>query len=149
MLEKTGGDLAPIIDILKNIKKLSALAENYNNSTEFYNSMDNLTFQNSLELLINIGVASKRISNAMKEKHPKIPWHVMKNFVEIREKECTILNRAVIFDLIKDKLPRIAGVFEGIILEELENKNFDLEEYNRYANVELDIYMDLDDMVKD
>ncbi|WP_319372116.1 hypothetical protein [uncultured Ilyobacter sp.] len=149
MQEKTGGDLAPIIDILKSIKKLSALAEGYNNSIEFYNSLDHKPFQNSLELIISMGIASKKISNGMKKKHPEIPWHVMKSFVEVREKECTLLNRSIIFDLIKDKLLCIAGFFEGIILEELENKNFDVEEYNRYANVELDIHMDLENVVKD
>ncbi|ADO84608.1 HepT-like ribonuclease domain-containing protein [Ilyobacter polytropus] len=114
MQEDVNSDLVPIIDIVKSIRKLSQLAEGYNTSTEFYNSMDKLTFQNSIELLINIGSASKNVSNEVKEKCPEVPWHVIKNFIEVREEDCTILNRAVIFDLIKDKLPYIAGALEDL-----------------------------------
>jgi|GEM_PF-2856336 len=145
MREKTSSDLAPIIDILKNIRLLSELAEGYNNSTEFYKAMDNLTFQASLELFISIGIASKRVSNEVKEKHPEIPWGVMKNFVELREKDCTILNRAIIFDLIKDKLPNITLFLETIILEELEHKKFNVENYKRYIGYALNAYMDFED----
>jgi uncharacterized protein with HEPN domain len=145
MREKTSGDLAPIIDILKNIRLLSELAEGYNNSTEFYKAMDNLTFQASLELFISIGISSKRVSNEVKEKHPEIPWDVMKNFVELREKDCTILNRAIIFDLIKDKLPNITLFLETIILEELEHKKFNVENYKRYIGYALNAYMDFED----
>jgi uncharacterized protein with HEPN domain len=145
MREKTSGDLAPIIDILKNIRLLSELAEGYNNSTEFYKAMDNLTFQASLELFISIGISSKRVSNEVKEKHPEIPWDVMKNFVEVREKDCTILNRAIIFDLIKDKLPNITLFLETIILEELEHKKFNVENYKRYIGYALNAYMDFED----
>jgi len=145
MREKTGGDLAPIIDILKNIRLLSELAEGYNTSTEFYDSMDNLTFQTSLELLISIGISSKRVSNEVKGKHPEIPWCVMKNFVEIREKDSTILDRTIIFDLIKDKLPNITLFLETIILEELEHKKFNVENYKRYIGYALNAYMDFED----
>ena len=145
MQEKAGGDLGPIVEILKNIKLLSELAESYSSSTEFYNAMDNLTFQISLELFISIGVASGRVSNEVKEKHPEIPWCVMKNFVEVREKDCTILNRAIIFDLIKDKLPNITLFLEKIILEELENKKFNVENYKRYIGYALNAYMDFGD----
>jgi len=145
MREKTSGDLAPIIDILKNIRLLSELAEGYNNSTEFYNAMDNLTFQASIELLISTGISSKRVSNEVKEKHPEIPWGAMKNFVEIREKDSTILDRTIIFDLIKDKLPNITLFLETIILEELEHKKFNVEKYKRYIGYALNAYMDFED----
>jgi uncharacterized protein with HEPN domain len=149
MQEKTSYNLAPIVDILKNINLLSELTESYDNSIEFYNAMDHLSFLTSLELLRNIGVASKRISNAMKEKHPEIPWNVLKSFVEVREKECTLLNRAVIFDLIKDKLPCIVGFLKVIILEELEDKQFDVVNYKRYISYALNIYMELDDAARE
>ena len=149
MRKNTSGNLAPIIDILRSIEQLSELANSYNNSFEFYNASDHMLFNNSLSLLVDIGVASKRVSNNIKEDHPEIPWQVMKHFIGVTEKESTLLNREILFDLIKDKLPRISGILEEVILSELGNKNFDTEEYKNYSANNTNFYSELEDSIQD
>ena len=149
MEKNTRGDLVAIIDILKNIERLFDLAKDYDNFMEFYNAAGHMPFNSSIDLLVDIGAASKRISNYTKEEHTEIPWHVMKCFIDVTEKDCPLLNREILFDLIKDKLPRMCAILENILLKELENKEFDIDQYKGQKVSVNNRYKDFEDSLHD
>ncbi|WP_319371579.1 hypothetical protein [uncultured Ilyobacter sp.] len=77
------GDLVAIIEILKSFERLSELTKDYNNSIKFYNAANPMPFNSSLDLLVDVGLDSKRISNFKKEEYTEIPWNMMKCFVNV------------------------------------------------------------------
>jgi len=129
MSPNIANDLLYILSILESIGKLSEYTKGYSDAEEFFEAANQMPFNASLSLLVNIGEASGKMSKELREKHVNIPWKTMKNFRNRVAHDYVNLNIFIIFDVIKDKLPSILENLEDIVSVELNNKNFILEEY--------------------
>ena len=122
-------DLLYILSILESIGKLSEYTKGYSDAEEFFEVADQMPFNASLSLLVNIGEASGKTSKELRDKHTDIPWKTMKDFRNRVAHDYVNLNMFVIFDVIKDKLPSILENLEDLVATEINNKKFIFEEY--------------------
>ncbi|ADO84566.1 HepT-like ribonuclease domain-containing protein [Ilyobacter polytropus] len=129
MSPNIANDLLYILSILESIGKLSEYTKGYSDAEEFFEVVNQMPFNASLSLLVNIGEASGKMSKELREKHVNIPWKTMKNFRNRVAYDYVNLNIFIISDVIKDKLPSILENLEDIVSVELNNKKFILEEY--------------------
>ncbi|MGL4568186.1 MAG: HepT-like ribonuclease domain-containing protein [Fusobacteriaceae bacterium] len=137
MLQDITNDLLYVLSILESIGKLSVYTGNYSDPEVFFDADDQMPFNASLSLLINIGEASGKISDELKEKNRAIPWKIMKDFRNRVAHDYVNLDIFIVFNIIKNELPKIKDFLEDIVLAELNGKNFSMEEYevcigNRY-----------------
>ena len=136
-MAKITNDLMAIINILNYMGELSE----YKNTSEFLYNSDHTTFNNSLPIFIKIGTASRKVSNRIIERYTKVPWKTMKDFINIYDSDCELLNRTVIHDLIENKLPCAVEVLEKIVSKELNEKNFSFKEYKTFSSSQLYNYV--------
>lgn len=96
-----------------------------------------MPFNATLSLLINIGEVSGKITENIKEKYSEIPWKLMKDFRNRVAHDYMNLDIFITFNIIKKELPRVKLDIEELLINELNNKKFIMEEYkvcigNRY-----------------
>ncbi|MGL4934496.1 MAG: HepT-like ribonuclease domain-containing protein [Cetobacterium sp.] len=137
MLQNITNDLLYVLSILESIGKLQKYSNDYDDPEIFFDANDQMPFNASLSLLVNIGEASGKISKELKDKNLDIPWKILKDFRNRVAHDYVNLDIFIVFDVIKNRLPGIKENFEKIISIELLNKNFAKEEYeacigNRY-----------------
>ncbi|MGL4403497.1 MAG: HepT-like ribonuclease domain-containing protein [Fusobacteriaceae bacterium] len=137
MLQDITNDLLYVLSILESIGKLSKYTGKYTDPEVFFDAEDQMPFNASLSLLINLGEASGKISKELKSKNKNIPWKIMKDFRNRVAHDYMNLDIFIVFSIIKNELPKIKESLEDIVTAELNEKNFSLEEYeacigNRY-----------------
>lgn len=137
MLQNITNDLLYILSILESIGKLEKYTQNYENAEIFFDAEDQMPFNASLSLLVNIGEASGKVSEELKNKNLNIPWRILKDFRNRVAHDYMNLDIFIVFNIIKKELPKLQNLFEEIIITELLNENFLEEEYkvcigNRY-----------------
>ena len=129
MTDRTTSDLMCIVSILNHIGELSEVDKTCKNISEFLYYLDNVPFNYSLPVLVNIGKASKKISNRIIIKYTKVPWKTLNGFADIYNVDHELFSKTAMHDLINDKLPRMVDVLEKIIVKELNEKSFSFKEY--------------------
>ncbi|MGL6066034.1 MAG: HepT-like ribonuclease domain-containing protein [Cetobacterium sp.] len=97
--------------MLESIGKLQKYTENYVDPEIFFDANDQMPFNASLSLLVNIGEASGKISKELKEKNLDIPWKILKDFRNRVAHDYMNLDIFIVFDVIKNKLPKIKESF--------------------------------------
>lgn len=137
MLQNITNDLLHVLNILESIGKLLKYTDSYNNAEIFFDATDQMPFNASLSLLINIGESSRKISKELKIKSQNIPWKIMKDFRNRVAHDYMNLDIFIVFEIIKKELPKVKNNLEKVVVFELNNKNFNIEEYevcigNRY-----------------
>ena len=129
MLRNIANDLLYLLSILESIGKILKYTEKYSEPELFFESDDQIQFNASLLLLANIGEASGKISDELKNKYNKIPWKIMKNFRNKITHDYVNIDFFIVFGVIKNELPEVKIELEKIIAEELIAKKFVKEEY--------------------
>ena len=137
MLENTANDLLYILSIIESIGKIGKYAMDYKDAEDFFDSNDQMPFNATLSLLINIGEASGKITQNIRKKYSEIPWKTMKDFRNRVAHDYINLNVFMVFEIIKKELPKVKDQVEKLLIIELNNENFRLEEFevcigNRY-----------------
>ncbi len=137
MLENTANDLLYILSILESIGKIKKYTNIYDDAENFFEAQDQMPFNATLSLLINIGEVSGKITENIKKIYNKIPWKLMKDFRNRVAHDYMNLDIFITFDIIKKELPKVKLDIEKLLINELQNKNFLIEEYkvcigNRY-----------------
>lgn len=129
MLRNIANDLLYLLSILESIGKILKYTEKYSEPELFFESDDQIQFNASLLLLATIGEASGKISDELKNKYSKIPWKIMKNFRNRITHDYINIDFFIVFDVIKNELPKVKIELEKIIAKELIAKKFVKEEY--------------------
>jgi uncharacterized protein with HEPN domain len=137
MLENTANDLLYILSILESIGKIEKYSELYDDAENFFDAQDQMPFNATLSLLVNIGEVSGKITRNIKVKYSEIPWKLMKDFRNRVAHDYMNLDIFITFDIIKKELPKVKLDIEKLLIDELNNKKFIIEEYkvcigNRY-----------------
>lgn len=98
------------------------IIEAMNNAMNFARDMkyddftkDNKTIYAMVRALEIIGEAVKNLSDEVKQQYPQIPWRDMAGMRDKLIHEYFGVNKKVVWDTIKDELPKLKPLFEKIL----------------------------------
>lgn len=129
MLPGIKNDLMYLLNILESIEKIILYSKDCSDAEIFYELNDQLNFNASLNLFINIGENVSKISDELKQKYSSIDWKQIKGFRNRVVHDYVNLDTLLVFDIIKNDLKQLKGELSKIISDELNAGTFDIEEY--------------------
>ena len=129
MLSDIRNDLVHCLNILEAIEKIFLYARNCRDAEEFYNLNDQLNFNATLTLLVNIGETVSKLSLEIKEKYPAIAWQQIKEFRNRVVHDYHGLDIFIVYDILSNDLRPLEEQTIDIVTIELDNGNFDKQEF--------------------
>lgn len=130
MLKNIKNDLMYLLNMIEGIEKIKIYSDNFKDAESFFEHNDQINFNATLNLFGMLGENIGKISDELKSKYNKILWREIKDFRNKVVHDYINIDVFVVFGIIKDKLELLKNELEKIIKEELENKTFDIEEFN-------------------
>ena len=140
-------DLLYLINILEYIGKIWKYTEGIKNEEELYELNDQMNLNASLTLLANIGENVSKISDKIKKEFSNIEWKQIKEFRNRIVHDYVGIDLVIIYEIITKDLKTLKEDVEKIITIKLEQKIFDIEEFNickespYYSNIEFEKIM--------
>ncbi len=122
-------DLVYLLIILESVAKVEKYSKDFISADEFYQKDDQLNFNACLMLFANIGELTGKISVELKNKYPELDWLNIKNLRNRIVHDYTGIDFELAFQITRKELPFLKTLFFLIIKSEIENKNFDSEDY--------------------
>jgi len=129
MLAEIKNDLLYLLNILESIEKIHIYSEKTGTAEDFFYANDQLNFNATLNLFAHIGENAGKISSELKNKNPGLNWQDIKDFRNKIVHDYMGIDIFVVFKIIKNELKPLKERIFCIIAEELENKNFDENEF--------------------
>lgn len=129
MFSNIKNDLLYLLNILESVEKIILYSKDCMDAEMFYELNDQLNFNASLNLFANIGENLGKISDELKQSYPNIDWKQIKGFRNKVVHDYVNIDTFMVFDVIKNNLPILRKSLMKIIRNELENVNFDVNEY--------------------
>ena len=129
MLPDIRNDLMYLLNIIESIEKILLYSKNCSNAEAFYEMNDQLNFNASLNLFATIGENIGKISDKLKQVYSDIDWKQIKDLRNRVVHDYVNIDTLTIFDIIKNDLTSLKNELMNIIAIELDNGNFDSEEY--------------------
>ena len=83
MSKTAKSQLVYLLRILEYCGKIQVYLKDIADSKDFYNKSDQLHFNASLTLLVQIGEQAARLEETIKTETPHIPWQLIKGFRNI------------------------------------------------------------------
>jgi uncharacterized protein with HEPN domain len=128
MLPNEKNDLLYLLNMLEAIGKIWKYTEETNDPETFYELNDQLNFNASINLLINLGENVSKLSEQLKEEYSKIEWQQIKGFRNKIVHDYMGIDLIITYDIIANDLKILKPELEKIIRTKLKNKIFDMEE---------------------
>lgn len=122
-------DMLYLLRILEASQKLKLYTVHFSNFEEFYYSNDQLEFNACLNQLVQIGEQAKKLSKTLTDKYPHISWPMIRGFRNRIIHEYIGINIQHVFQVIQNDVLALHFQLIPIISEELNNGNFDREEF--------------------
>lgn len=129
-------DLLPILIMLESIGKIEIYTNLFTNAFDFFQNEDQMHFNASLLLLINIGEQANRLSENLRNNYPNIPFQQIRGLRNRVAHDYTGIDYEMVFDIIKTDLPPLKPNLIQLVLTELAAGIFDKHELNaaRHSN---------------
>lgn len=121
-------DLLPLLVTLESIGKIEIYASGFNNAIDFFQHDDQVKFNASLLLLINIGEQSGKLSDDLKIKYPNLPFSEIKGLRNRIAHDYTGIDYEMVYDIIIKDIPAIKSKLIFLLKCELSLGTFDLGE---------------------
>jgi uncharacterized protein with HEPN domain len=128
MLPNEKNDLLYLLNILEYIGKIWKYTDAINNEEELFELNDQMNFNASITLLVNIGENVSKITEKIRSDYPNIEWQKIKDFRNRIVHDYVGIDLAIVYEIISHDLKLLKPEIEKIISEKLENKIFDIEE---------------------
>ncbi len=122
-------DLLYLLRIIEASQKIILYASKFSDWQTFYYSNDQLEFNACLSQLMQIGEQSKKISLALINKHTHISWVKIKGFRNRIVHDYIGIDTENDFSVVKNGVPELCDQMMLVISEELQQGNFDNEEF--------------------
>ncbi|MDR2580251.1 MAG: DUF86 domain-containing protein [Fibromonadaceae bacterium] len=142
MLSHRENDLLYLLNILEYSGKIWKYTENIISAEEFYEFNDQLNLNASLTLLANIGEDVGKISQELKQEYQDIEWQSIKNFRNKIVHNYAGIDIDIVFEIITKDLRILKPKIEKIISKKLEEKIFNIDEWNSAKESEFYKYVD-------
>jgi uncharacterized protein with HEPN domain len=127
-------DLMHLLNILESIEKILLYTKDFDNADSFYESFEQLNFNASLSLLLNIGEIIDKLSEELKKKYDKISWQEINDVRNRIAHDYHGLDIYIIFDIITYDIITLKESINKIIEFEIKQKTFDFEELTAAKN---------------
>ncbi len=122
-------DLLYLLRILDAVEKIKLYVADYAAPEEFFEVNHGKEFNASLMLLTQIGEQSAKVSKDLKEKYAGVNWRELKDFRNRAVHDYSGLDRFLTFEIITVHVPLLKDTLSFIIQKEIEQGNFDKEEF--------------------
>ena len=99
------------------------------NAELFYEAQEQMNFNASLTLIANVGELAGKLSEDLKKLYPKTEWQKIKDLRNRIVHDYAGIDIYLIFNIIQKELPPLKETLEKILVEQLNQNSFDLEEY--------------------
>lgn len=123
-------DLLPLLVMLESIGKIEIYAREFKDATDFFQHDDQVKFNASLLLLINIGEQSGKLSDDLKIKYPNLPFSEIKGLRNRIAHDYIGIDYEMVYDIIIKDIPEIKLKLIFLLECELSLGTFDLGELN-------------------
>ena len=120
-----------LLNVLESIEKIIVYAGDISKAEAFYELNDQLNFNATLNLLANIGENVGKISDELKWKYSNIEWKTIKNFRNRVVHDYINIDTFLVFNIIKDNLPKLKSHLGDILSAEINGGTFEIEEFNQ------------------
>jgi len=141
-------DLFHILNCLESIARI----QNYNDAIltpeQFLEQDDQLIFNASLTLLMNVGESINKLSD---ESRIKLDLNHIQNFRAIRNRiahDYAGINSFIVFEVIKEHLPILNSSLDNLLQEMISNDIFDMDEFNSAVSSSYYKHLDLQKYLK-
>jgi uncharacterized protein with HEPN domain len=129
MLADRKSNLLHFMNMLESCAKLKLYAAGFKDAEMFFLADDQLHYNGSLLLLLNIGESASKLSPEIAQLYPECPWkdvHRMRNRVA---HDYPGLDVTIVFNTIKDDIPVLEHSLYEIVKSEEAAGIFDPEEW--------------------
>ena len=123
-------DLLPLLIILESIGKIEVYTTNFTNALDFFQNDDQIQFNASLLLLINIGEQSNRLSENLRSKYAKVPFQEIRGLRNRVAHDYTGIDYEMVFDIVKKDIPLLKPDIIQLVKAEITAGIFDRHELN-------------------
>jgi uncharacterized protein with HEPN domain len=110
---------------LKQIQRSIERIERYTEDLDFGGFTENEMLQSAVlrELTVITGIVKERLSEAVKERYPEIPWdRIAKTRNKLAHSYLDVdVNLDIVWDVVEDELPRLKDLVKRII-DDMESK---------------------------
>lgn len=135
-------DLLPLLIVLESIGKIEIYTTPFTNALDFFQNDDQIQFNASLLLLINIGEQANRLSEHLRNKYTNIPFQQIRGLRNQVAHDYTGIDYEMVFDIVKNDLPSLKPDLIRLIQTEIAAGIFDRHELN--AARQSDFYRHVD-----
>ncbi|MDR6808572.1 uncharacterized protein with HEPN domain [Dyadobacter sp. BE34] len=130
MSHASSKDLLPLLIMLESIGKIEVYTVGFNNALHFFQNDDQMHFNASLLLLINIGEQANRLSDNLRDKYKNVPFQQIRGLRNRVAHDYTGIDYEMVFDIIKTDLPPLKPNLILLIQKEISDGVFDKQELN-------------------
>lgn len=123
-------DLLPLLIILESIGKIEVYTVNFSTALDFFQNDDQIHFNASLLLLINIGEQANRLSENLRNKYTNVPFQEIRGLRNRVAHDYTGIDYEMVFDIVKIDLPSLKPHIIQLIQKEIAAGVFDKQELN-------------------
>lgn len=140
-------DLLPLLVMLESLGKVELYASGFDNAEIFFADSDQLKFNASLLLLLNIGEYSGRLSTTFKTKYNDLPFQEIRGLRNRIAHNYIGVDYEMVFDIIENDIPVIKLKLIEILRNEVVLGTFDLGEIDAarssdfYKHVDFELFM--------
>ncbi|GHB72240.1 HepT-like ribonuclease domain-containing protein [Persicitalea jodogahamensis] len=121
-------DLLPLLVILESLGKIELYAEGFSDADTFFNDGDQVRFNASLLLLLNVGEYAGRLSDELKNQSPDLPFQAIRGLRNRIAHNYTGIDYEMVFDIVKNDVPSIKSELIQKLSEEIAKGTYDLGE---------------------
>lgn len=130
MLKDKNNDLLHLLSVIESIEKIKAYSHALETAEDFFEYNEQLNFNATLTLLMNIGETAGKFSDDLLAKSPEIPWDKIRGLRHRIAHDYAGLDIVVIFDVIKNKLPDFLNALYALTTKRLQEGILSVEELN-------------------
>lgn len=148
MSQANSKDLLPLLVILESIGKIEVYTSRFGSALDFFRSDDQMPFNASLLLLINIGEHANRLSDGLRNKFPHIPFQQIRGLRNRVAHDYTGIDYEMVFDIITKDFLSLKPLLFDLLGTELEAGTFDINEINAARNSDFYNHVDFTAFVR-
>lgn len=111
--------------MLESLGKIEVCAEGFSGTDNFFQDSDQINFNASLLLLLNIGEYTDRMSDELKVSYPSLPLQAVKGLRNLIAHHHTGIDFEMVFDIIKNDVPVIKKELSNLLAQEISQGTYD------------------------
>lgn len=120
-MSKTGkSQLVYLLRVLEYCGKIRIYLKDFENHFDFFYKNDQLYFNASLTLLIQIGEQVLKVDSSLREKATTIPWPMIKGFRNIAVHEYQYVDAEKVYQICTIHIPQLQESLEKFIMESIK-----------------------------